>query len=278
MTAADVAPASAAMLASNWGDRRLWFDFVVGSPLCRPVVAEVDGEIVGTGVTSIHGTVGWIGTIWVAPTWRRMGIGTVLTEATIDSGLQAGCRTLVLVATEAGRPLYERLGFEVETWYVTVEADGVPTAPEMDERAVSVPMSSRPFRSSDLAAMAALDRTATGEDRTHLLAGFAAQASAMVLDAPDGGLAGFVVRAPWGGGATIAPKPADAMTILDARRRAAGPGKRVRAGVLLENAEGATLLEANGWTEAWRAPRLVRGAALDWQPDHIWGQFSHALG
>jgi hypothetical protein len=42
--------------------------------------------------------------------------------------------------------------------------------------------------------------------------------------------------------------------------------------------EGAAALEADGWTEAWRAPRLVRGAALDWHPDRIWGQFNHALG
>ena len=37
-------------------------------------------------------------------------------------------------------------------------------------------------------------------------------------------------------------------------------------------------LVAEGWTEAWRAPRLVRGAPLEWHPDHSWGQFNHALG
>jgi hypothetical protein len=41
-----------------------------------------------------------------------------------------------------------------------------------------------------------------------------------------------VVRAPWGGGATIAEDPADAMRLLDARRRSAGPEQRVRAGIV----------------------------------------------
>ena len=49
-------------------------------------------------------------------------------------------------------------------------------------------------------------------------------------------------------------------------------------GVLAENASGLVRLAAAGWTEAWRAPRLVRGAPLAWQPDAIWGQFNHALG
>ena len=70
----------------------------------------------------------------------------------------------------------------------------------------------------------------------------------------------------------------DALAILHARRLASGPDKRVRCGILLENAAGAEALEADGWTEAWRAPRLIRGAPLVWHPEQIWGQFNHAMG
>ena len=126
--------------------------------------------------------------------------------------------------------------------------------------------------------MAALDRVATGEDRAHLLAAFAEPGSARVLDGDDGRIAGFVVRGSWGGGATIAPSARDALEILRGRRVAAGPARKVRAGVLADNGEGLALLTANGWKEAWRAPRLIRGEALDWRPAHIWGQFNHALG
>jgi hypothetical protein len=69
-----------------------------------------------------------------------------------------------------------------------------------------------------------------------------------------------------------------ALAILRARRRGAGTDRRVRAGILVDNEAGAAALAADGWTEAWRAPRLIRGEALDWQPDQIWGQFNHALG
>ncbi len=47
---------------------------------------------------------------------------------------------------------------------------------------------------------------------------------------------------------------------------------------MLEHVAGAAALEADGWVEAWRAPRLIRGAPLDWEPTAIWGQFNHAIG
>jgi hypothetical protein len=99
-----------------------------------------------------------------------------------------------------------------------------------------------------------------------------------VLERPSGELAAYLIRAPWGGGATVAADPSDALAILDARRRTAGPARRVRAGIVLENREGLDRLRAAGWSEAWRAPRLVRGAPLAWHPTWIWGQFNHALG
>ena len=270
MTPADVDPVATAFLREDWGDRRRNLEFVTAHPETRPFVAEVDGGIVGTSVLSVNGTVGWIGTVWVEPAWRRRGIGLDLTRATIEEADAAGCRTLVLVATEAGRPLYERLGFEVQTWYRMLQIDGLDGA-AADPRV-------RPFRAEDLDPMAALDSAATGEDRAHLLRAFAAPDTTRVLDCADGTLGGFVVRAPWGGGATIAPRIQDAEAILYARRVASGSAGRVRAGLLAENEAGLERLVALGWTESWRAPRLIRGESLTWDPSAIWGQFNHALG
>ncbi len=270
MTPADVEPVTAAILREDWGDRRLNLEFVTRHEETHPFVADADGVVIGTGVVSLNGPVAWIGTVWVEPAWRRRGIGLELTRATIDTAESAGCRTLVLIATEAGRPMYERLGFEVQTWYRILEAPGL----EGDEADPRI----RAYRSSDMATIAALDAAATGEDRAHLLRAFANADTARVLEREDGSLGGFVVRAPWGGGATIAPRLEDAEAILHDRRRAGGAGKRVRAGLVAENESGLERLAATGWTEAWRAPRLIRGEPLRWQPKAIWGQFNFALG
>jgi GNAT superfamily N-acetyltransferase len=160
MTPGDIEPAVTAILADDWGDRRSWFEFAVTHPQCNVFVAEEDGTVVGTAVATVNGPVGWVGTIWVASPARGRGIGRALTEATITAAETAGCRTLILVATDAGLPLYERLGFAVQTWYRTMEAPGVAT-PTPEAALPTV----RAYRADDLDAMAALDLAATGEDR-----------------------------------------------------------------------------------------------------------------
>ena len=276
MLPADVDQATELILANDWGVRRDWLAYAAVSPACVPLVAEADGAIVGTGVGTASGAVGWLGTIFLAPAWRGQGVGRAITQALIDRLDAAGCRTLVLVATQEGRRLYERMGFEVQTHYRILEIRGLAA----DARGAGPPVgaSVRSMAPADLDAMAALDRTATGEDRRHALEAFASPSSARVLAAPDGRLAAFVVRAPWGGGATVARSIDAAFAIIDARRRASGAGGRVRVGILAEHHDGLERLVAAGFSMQWSAPRMVRGEPLAWRPDWIYGQFNHAMG
>jgi hypothetical protein len=136
----------------------------------------------------------------------------------------------------------------------------------------------RAFRDTDLTAILELDAAATGEDRAHVLTEFAAPDTTRCVVREDGSLGGFIVRAPWGGGATIAPDLDDALAILHARRLASTPERRVRAGLLATNTAGLERLLADGWVNSWHAPRMIRGEMPPWQPDGIWGQFDHAIG
>ena len=270
MTPADAEATADAIHRSGWGARHIKMAFVARHPECRPFVAEADGEIVGSGVTTVNGGVAWIGTIWVDPAWRGRGLGKALTQATIDAAEGAGCRTLVLVATDAGRPVYERLGFEVQATYRILEAQGLDGAP-IDPRV-------RAYRAGDLPATVALDAAATGEDRAHLLRVFAAPDTTRCVERADGSVGGFLLRPPWGGGATIVPDPDDALALLHARRAATPVDKRVRAGLLDSNRAGIERLLALGWSDAWSAPRMIRGDMPPWRPNAIWGQFDHATG
>ena len=281
MRPADVDAATEALLRGDWGERRAWFAFVAGHAGCHPVVAEDDGAIVGTGVGTTNGAVGWVGTIYVVPERRREGLGHALTQRVCDGLEAAGCRTLVLVATDEGRRLYERMGFEVFDRYATLERHATGTgAPEGSAAArVDGARAMTAFTRADVPEAAALDRAATGEDRAHLLAAFSEEPGGLALrGGADGRLRGFLCRAPWGGGATIAADPEDARVILAERLRAAERGHRVRAGVLASNEAGLAMLHRDGWTDAWTAPRLARGAPIEAPLSGIRGQFNHALG
>ena len=127
MLPADVDPAVDMILSHDWGVRREFLAFATNQPACVPMVADVDGAIVGTGVGTLNGTVGWIGTIFLSPEWRGQGIGHAITQSIIDRLDSGGARTLVLVATADGRRLYSKMGFEVQTRYRILEAPGLPS-------------------------------------------------------------------------------------------------------------------------------------------------------
>ena len=99
--------------------RRAGFGSTVGRLLDYPFegeaakvfVAEDHGALVGTASVASFGSTGWIGALGVEPASRRRGLGRALTEASVDWLRERGARTVLLYATEQGRPVYERLGF-----------------------------------------------------------------------------------------------------------------------------------------------------------------------
>ena len=270
MTPSDVDAATELILGNDWGVRREWLEFATTQPACTPLVAEADGRIVATGVGTANGPVGWIGTIFIAPDRRGRGLGRALTQAIIDRLEGQGCRSFALVATAEGRRLYERMGFELQSRYHVLQAIGLPPATESD--------AVRAFETGDLEAIERLDRAGTGEDRGHAIRRFAGPDTTRVTTDAGGAIEGFVLRAPWGGGATVARTPDAALRILTARRRAAGPEGRVRLGLLDENTDGLERLLDVGLRLTWSAPRMLRGEPLVWRPTWIWGQFNHAMG
>ena len=278
MLPGDVDEATEMVLGHGWGVRREWLAFAAVHDRCMPLVAEADGRIVATGIGTASGAAGWIGSIFVAPEQRGQGLGLAITQEIIDRLESAGCRTLVLVATREGRRLYERMGFEVQTQYRILQAVGLPPTSAQGSNGPPPGGVVRAFEPADLEGIVGLDRHGTAEDRAHAIETLADPESTRVALAPDGTVDAFVIRAPWGGGATIARTPEAALRIVTARRRAAGPEGRVRVGLLDENAEGLARLAEVGLRLMWSAPRMIRGEPIPWRPETIWGQFNHAMG
>jgi GNAT superfamily N-acetyltransferase len=280
---ADVDAAVALARAQGWRDRRRFYDFVLRTSTCQPLAGVLGGRVIATGLATASGPVGWLGAIVVDAEFRGRGIGRAVTQELSRRLRAAGCSTLSLEATDAGRPMYEKMGFRLVTHYHQIQADHLPEAPIPPDGARI-----RRLEPADLPAICGLDRLATAEDRSvplRVLAEIGTELQGLaggtgggwVLERA-GAVSGFLLPAERAYGAIIAPRFEDGLFLLDLHRHVVPAGAHVRAGIPDEHAAARRELQARGWQETWQAPRLLLGPEIPWRPEWIWGQINSALG
>ena len=225
------------------------------------LVAERDGRPVGGVCCASFGATGWIGALGVLPRSRRHGVGELLTRAAIEWLQSRGAQTVLLYATDMGRPLYERLGFEFEATVTAWRGTAGNTRADVDLRAV---------REDDRPALRALDRAATGEDRApvldalHPLSGLIAERG--------GEAAGWAVTSPWGAGVAVCAADDRAGVALTAAA-ARGPGTSTMV-VPDPNIAAADALEHWGFSPTAAGARMRLGPPVAWRPAMQFGLFN----
>jgi GNAT superfamily N-acetyltransferase len=229
------------------------------------VVAELDGELVGVAAGAHFGASGWVGGVAVAPERRRAGLGGALTEAVVAQLRDRQAVTVQLLATELGRPVYERIGFVAEAEYLTLA--GPPAPRSTSPGGGAPPAGVRAGRPTDRAAVLALDRLATGEDRSRLLD---ALWPAGALVAGGGAPRGFHLASPWrNGGATVAGDQEAGLALLEAVRRS--DTGEISVSLPAGNRAGLLALAAAGFRERSGTTRMRLGPPLRWRPESVFG-------
>jgi GNAT superfamily N-acetyltransferase len=182
MTTADIPAGMRLKDLAGWNQTPAdWRCFLQSSPRgC--FAAEVDGEVVGTAATIVYEQrFAWIGMVLVDPEFRGRGIGTRLLEKTVEHLDEIGIRAMKLDATPAGRPIYQKLGFEdeyeIERWLLKRPASEAAPASALHSVCDRVLQ---------------LDREIFGADRGSLLRSLAAENPDFALSAErDGEIAGY---------------------------------------------------------------------------------------
>jgi GNAT superfamily N-acetyltransferase len=269
-----VLEATACVVDGGWGTYRQFhaiFTSYAANRRCRTFLArDGEGRVVATSVATRYASSGWIGHLFVRPELRGHGLGTRMTSVAMDVLQRAGCPTILLVATDLGRPIYERMGFQVESHYHEMRGPALPQTAELAPY--------RPLLPSDRAALAALDRQVSGDDRGLILTRFQDFAWGV---SKNGGLAGAAVPLPWGGAwAALMPGTGEAQTAAFVRllRTVGSIGPEVVLYPPDENRQALELLRDNGFDELRTVPRMVLGKPSEWQPAAVWNPMTLGLG
>jgi ribosomal protein S18 acetylase RimI-like enzyme len=232
------------------------------SPHGDVLVAENgEGDAAGAVCCVSFGATGWIGALGVAPEARRQGFGRALTEAAIDRLRERGADTVLLFATDMGRPLYERLGFVIE---------GAATAWRGNAGTATSALQVRRLCEDDRDAVVALDGAATGEDRSNLLR--ALHPLSGVAAERDGALVGWAAKAPYGAGVAICGADDEAGIVLMATA-AGGPAPATLV-VPDANAAATANLRRWGFRAANAGERMRLGPPVAWHPERQFGLFN----
>lgn len=235
-----------------------FLDLHAGFPYFHAIVAERGGALAGMANALLFGASAWLGNIIVLPQHRRLGIGAALTARLVEICALRGCAHRLLIATELGRPVYESLGFRQSGEYLFLKPGRAVAPPDPGQLRAAVP--------GDLAAIAALDRRATAEDRRAMLE--RSLDGGMVHWAGDpGAVDGFFLPALGQG-----PVVADDADAGGALLRLKHSGKDSAACLPAGNRGGIERLQDLGFVEDHRAPRMALGPDVAWDQTMIYAR------
>lgn len=216
-------------------------------------------------VTSIaYGASGWLGNLIVRKDWRGRGIGKVLTECTIESLWSAGVQTIWLAATEAGKRIYQELGF--------VEVDTI-------NHWMGFGQNGQPWDTSGMIVdrMISLDQVCWGDRRDALIAAVSSRGT--VISGPDS----FLVTQQWNYGFfQLGPWVGSGFEMLEKLFKAAlvriGPTNPIFSYVPFRNVSAAMLLISHGFKIMGSSTLMCLGSDATYNPRHIFALASLGLG
>lgn len=268
----DLPAAHALSSAFGWPHRLEDWQFALS--LGQGVVAECDGKVLGTALTWQWGTdYATLGLVIVSTELQGRRIGNRMMQALLD---HSATRNVLLHATEAGRGLYERLGF-VATGEVVQHQGVLASLPAAAGREGD---HLRPLEDGDdVEALIAMDARGAGMLRGQLLRRVFAQEKTVILER-GGKVAGFAALRRSGRGHTIGPvaaPDADAARLLiaDCLHRTQG---FVRVDVDITSGL-SPWLECLGLPSVGGGLVMVRGRVPERGPAHGgWALFTQAMG
>lgn len=238
---------------------------------------DAEGRVVGTITLCVYERGGddiafaWIGGMGVAPAWRGRGVARALLDAALDGASCARAPVVGLDATEMGRPLYEKAGFQAVSqarrWRRTAGAARVRSGGGHSVHPISL---------SEVMEIAAYDAPRFGGKRLRWLLATMHQApwnAFMSRARSTGEVTGFVLGQERHIGPLVADDEDVAAALLAAVELSGAP-----PAALVPEAH-ARLFEQAGWSpEGAPVTRMTKGGPPPGRPERIRAYGAWALG
>lgn len=275
MTAADIPLGQRLVTQAQWNQVPGDWERMLAMQPEGCFVAEVDGTAVGTTVACLFEQIAWVAMVLVNESWRGQGIGTALVEHALNFCDAAGVCSVRLDATELGRPIYERLGFETQ-YALTRFAGRLPPA-HVFEVAARVSAA----QPADYPRLMALDRKVTNTDRSKFLGRLFAESPANVRwMQQDQHVLGWMTvrrgRQAWQLGPCLAEAHAGEVLLKDAAARLGG--ESVYFDSPLENSQAIRWANSVGLSATRHFVRMYRGKPVNDHVIRLWASSGPELG
>lgn len=234
--------------------------FYTGSSFCFPIKHEVDGELAGIGCAILLGRTGWTGHIVTNAAFRNRGIGTLITQTLVDMLHQRKARSISLIATAMGEPVYRRVGFQKESEYHFFKGGTMPCL---------TPDITQPYTDAYSTGLLALDCATSGEVRADLLQPHLATARLTISDQK---LQGAYLPT-LGEGLIMAHTPEAGFALMQLRKDTS-----TYHAIPEKNLAAIDLLTSHGYTFYRTGHRMWMGERIMWEPTKLFGRIGGNLG
>jgi hypothetical protein len=255
------------------------------------IVAEGEegGTPAGMGGIVVMGKTGYVGLVATDPTLQHRGVATLVMRRLLEKASAHGCDRILLDASDAGKPLYEKLGFTSEDgvghWLRDArEGEGLP-AVGADLRVSSL---AEEGQSGSIAPgslpsdLLRLDKACWGDSRERVIAAYISDDPALAFVARDAGgeARGYAILQR--GAAIVGPLAAldaAAASALLGRTLAKAGTEKLNAYIPDANLEAARLFGAEGFERSRTLTHMRLGSPLDSRRRRlVYSQINFALG
>ena len=262
--------------AAGWPVNDWALRAVLQPPHSRCLVAVDDTDrVLGVGSGISYGAFGFVGNMVVDPSARRRGVGAAILVAVMDFLGRRGCSRLELFATDQGRPLYARHGFEPLAAGVSAVVARDASLPDVADLSVS------DAAVDALPELADYDAPRFGGDRRPLLAAMLADPGRSVVLARHQGRTvgwGWIRPDAERVGPLTADSPDVAMAIARVALARMPTTPTLRLTMPAANHAGAEALRRIGATMEESGGRMAIGRDVPRRDETIYGHAAGALG